>query len=56
MPISIFCRNCNVLVMVLYNHIDSVEYQIEEYCSEYCFTAIESPEDLKYFKKPKWVK
>ena len=59
MPEEIFCRNCNILIMVIYHRKKSKEQELDEnmleYCSDYCFTAIESPEDLKYFDKPEWM-
>ena len=43
--------------MVLYHYEEGSEMdEMLDYCSEYCYTAIEAPEALKHFDKPKWVK
>ena len=57
MPTTIRCRNCGRKVCELYisrQHLGEASEMLD-YCSEYCYTAIESPEDLKYMDKPSWI-
>ena len=51
-----YCRNCGILILTMHHMQLSEDDSLEdyEYCSEYCFTEVEAPENLEYFKKPKW--
>ena len=56
---KIHCNHCAYHYATYFvppiDHREGDDGQLD-YCSAYCATAMESPEDLRYFKKPKWVK
>lgn len=56
---TVKCTNCGKKIADFYIEVERDELTGWEYCSEWCMTVVESPEDLKYFTakdKPSWVK